>query len=433
MNREILRLAIPNIITTLTIPLLSFADFALMGHLNSEAYINAVGIGTAIFNMIYWGFGFLRMGTTGITAQAYGQDDKVHMSYTLYRALLLGGIIAGTLLLLQIPLRDLSLTFFEATDQEKDLATRYFNIRIWAAPAALALYVLYGWFLGIQQSFYVMIVAILLNLTNVGLNFLFVLGFDMDVEGIALATVIAQYTGLALTVVIIFWKFRHLVVRSQRAVLLKLDALKQFFDVNRDIFLRTICLVFTFTFFTARSGVFGPEEMAVNQLLLQFMHLLSYGVDGFAVAAESLVGKYFGAQNKAQYKKAIRYSFYWGMGMALVYTLVFWLAGENILRLLTDLDDVIATAQPFMIWIIIMPIINSVAFIWDGIYIGRTATVSMRNNMLVATVVIFLPAFYLFKSEIGNHALWLAMTLFMLARGVGLSLLAPRAIYNWGR
>lgn len=431
MNREILRLAVPNIITTLTVPLLGFADMALMGHLDSPAYINAIGIGTAMFNMIYWGFGFLRMGTTGLTAQAFGNDNVVQQGNTLYRALLVAGVIALSLLLLQWPILKLSLSFFDATEESKRLAAEYFNIRIWAAPAALALYALNGWFLGLQRSTYVMTIAIVLNLTNVGLNFLFVLGLDMDVQGIALATVIAQYTGLLLALGFVLFKLRDSLSTFQMKVVTEVQAFTEFFKVNADIFFRTICLVFTFTFFTARSGSFGPQEMAVDQLLLQLMHLLSYGIDGFATAAESLVGKYFGARNKEGYKKAIRYSFYWGMGLGAGYSVVYYFWGNSIIALLTDIDSVRQAAKPYMWWLIAMPLVNAVAFIWDGVYIGRTATKAMRNNMLLATFFIFLPAFLLAQGTIGNHALWLAMLLFMAARAIGLSLYAPKAIYNW--
>lgn len=431
MNKEILRLAIPNIITTLTVPLLSFADFALMGRVYDTSFINAVGIGTAIFNMIYWGFGFLRMGTTGLAAQAFGRHDNQALSNTLYRAVFVGGVIAVCLLLFQKPLLKLVLLAFEATDKEFELAAKYYYIRIWAAPAALALYILYGWFLGIQQAVYVMGVAVFLNLLNVGLNMFFVLVLGMDIDGIALATVISQYAGLLLTVVIILVKFRQYVVRWTADVLGDMLAMKEFFSVNSDIFIRTICLVFAFTFFTARSGVFGPEAMAVNLLLLQYMHLLSYGVDGFATAAESLVGKYYGAFDKQQYNRAIKYSFAWGLGLGSLYMVVFLVAGTDILRLLTDIPEVIEQAQPYIWWVIAMPLINSVAFIWDGVYIGRTATAAMRNNMLVATFLLFVPAYFLSKGLIGNHSLWLAMTLFMVGRGVGLTITAPRAIFRW--
>lgn len=433
MNREILRLAIPNIITTLTVPLLSFADFALMGRVYDTAFINAVGIGTAIFNMIYWGFGFLRMGTTGLAAQAYGRQDKQSLSNTLYRAIFVGAVVAACLLIFQKPLLKLVLLAFEATDTEFDLAAKYYYIRIWAAPAALALYIMYGWFLGIQQAMYVMVVAVVLNLLNVGLNFFFVLGLGMDIDGIALATVISQYTGLLLTIVIILFKFREYLISWSAEVLGDMQAIKEFFSVNSDIFIRTVCLVFAFTFFTARSGVFGSEAMAVNLLLLQYMHLLSYGVDGFATAAESLVGKYYGATDKERFNKAIKYSFAWGLGLGAVYMLIFLAAGENILRLLTDIPEVIEQAQPYIWWVIAMPLINSVAFIWDGVYIGRTATPAMRNNMLIATFLLFVPAFYLTKGHIGNHSLWLAMTLFMVGRGLGLSITAPKAIFSWGK
>ncbi len=430
MNRRILRLAIPNIISNLTVPMLSFVDTALMGHLGDPAYIGAIAIGGMIFNFVFWGFGFLRMGTTGFTAQALGKHRLDESFFVLARALSVAGTGAFLLIIFQYPIAELSFYLVKASDEVERLARTYFYIRIYAAPATIASYALLGWFLGMQNATVPMLISIVVNVANVVFNLWFVQYLGMTSDGVAWGTVIAQYIGLVITLGIFLAYNRKLLKYWLPEAIYQKQALLQFFQVNNDILLRTLALLFAFSFFYAESATYGDVLLAVNSVLLQFNVMLAFGVDGFAYAAESLVGKYVGAHDPRLLRKAIRYLFAWGMGLAVIFTLGYGLGYEAILYVLTDQQEVIERSQPFVIWILLAPLVNSVCFIWDGIYIGATASKAMRNSTFIATFLVFLPTYYLTESYLGNHALWLAMTLFMVTRGIALSWLAPKYIYR---
>lgn len=405
-------------------------DTALMGRLESEIYIGAVALGGIIFNIIYWGFGFLRMGTTGLTAQSYGREDQKECTAILGRGLLfaLGG--SALILALQSVIAWIGFSLLQGDETVKTLATQYFYIRIYAAPATLGLYVFQGWFLGMQNARYPMVLTIFVNLLNIVFNVVFVLQMGMKADGVALGTVCAQYLGLALAVGMFFYKYRSFVALFEQRHIFQLAAIKRFFAINVDIFIRTVCLVFTFAFFTSASAAFDSLTLAANQILLQYISLMSYAVDGFAFAAESLVGRYVGARNTAQLRKSVRYLFYWGVGFGAAFALVYGVAGRALLRIFTDQAAIIHTASSFVWWVVAISIAGSVAYMWDGVYIGATATPSMRNMMLISTVAVFLPAYYLTVSVMGNHGLWQALLLFMVARGISLGLLARRNIFS---
>ncbi len=416
MNREILRLAIPNIISNISVPLLSTVDTALMGRM-SALHIGAVGIGSMIFNFIYWNFGFLRMGTTGITAQAFGRKDTSDMMLTLGRAMLCALILALLVLLLQVPFSQASFYLMNVSAEQYEMVSEYFFIRIWAAPATIGLYAMMGWYFGMQNAIYPLILTVVINVVNIAFNFLFILQYNMDIDGVAWGTVIAQYAGLLLAFGLFLYKYSYLLAELHSRLLFQLAALKKFLLVNRDIFIRTLCLTFAFAFFYSQSAEQGELLLAVNVILLQFFNWMAYGVDGFAFAAESLVGKYHGAANKPQTFRAIRYSFYWGMLLALLFALLYGLGHAPLLRVFTDQELVIAAAQPFLWWVIALPLISTPSFIWDGIYIGLTASRAMRDTMLLSLLV-FILSFYWLDRAYGNHGLWMAMLSFMAARGV---------------
>jgi len=429
MNKAILRLAIPNIISNISVPLLGLVDTYLMGQLESPVYLGAIAIAGIIFSFIYWGFGFLRMGTTGITAQASGRKDTDEIYYTLLRALIIA-ISVGTLLIIGQQLVALiGFKIVGASTEIETIAKPYFFIRIWDAPAAIALYALNGWFFGMQNARYPMIIAITLNAINIVLNYLFVFHYGMKANGVALGTVIAQYSGFALAITLFLYQYRHLLQKIKSKILFNSKALFHFFKVNFDIFLRTLCLIFTFSFFTAMSENEGIVLLAVNTILLQYLSIVSYGIDGFAFAIESIAGKYYGMKNKEMLQKSIRYAFYWGFGFALLYVVAFALLKNNMVSFFTDDIEVITAATPYVWWLLILPLPAMVAYIWDGIYIGLTATKAMRNTMFIATFLIYLPAYFVLQPVIGNHALWLALIIFMLVRGLGLSWLAKRNIF----
>lgn len=414
MNKEILRLAIPNIISNISVPLLSTVDTALMGRM-SELHIGAVGVGAMIFNFIYWNFGFLRMGTTGITAQAFGKEDEQAMSVTLGRAMLVVLIVATAVLILQYPLGTFSFYLMNISLNQYDLVETYFYIRIWAAPATLGLYALMGWFFGMQNVIYPLILTVVINVVNIIFSFLFIIHFGMDVEGVAYGTLIAQYAGLLLGLFLFYYKYSHFLPHFQRRAILEWQALQQFLSINTDIFIRTFCLTFAFGFFYSQSSSGGEMILAANVILLQFLNWMSYGVDGFAFASESLVGKYKGANNEQKTKQAIRLSFVWGMTLAMLFSLVYGLGGEQILYIFTNQEDVILATLPFLGWMIVFPVLSTPCYLWDGIFIGLTAAKAMRNCMIVA-FVIYLLVWYI--SPATNHGLWLALLIFMMARGL---------------
>ena len=429
LNRAILRLAIPNIISNISIPLLGMVDTALMGRLESEVYIGAVALGSIIFNFIYWGFGFLRMGTTGLTAQAFGRREKSECSAILGRGLLLALGLGVLLIALQKVIVFIGFGLIHGEARVEELAQGYFLIRIYAAPATLALYVIQGWFLGMQNARYPMWLTVLVNIINIFFNIFFVYALEMKADGVALGTVCAQYLGVALAGWLFWRRYRRYGRSLHFQSILHLQALKRFFSVNFDIFLRTICLVFTFAFFTAASASLSSLILAANQILLQYISLMSYAVDGFAFAAESLVGRFIGARQPRLLRLAVVWLFIWGWGWGAFFALLYGLFGRPLLHLFTNQTAIIQTAQPFLWWMILLPLAGSVAYLWDGVYIGATATKAMRNWMLVATLLVFLPTYYLSIGPLGNHGLWLALFLFMVARGLSLGLQAKRSIF----
>jgi len=415
MNKEILRLAIPNILSNISIPLLSSVDTALMGQL-SAAHIGAVGIGSMIFNFIYWNFGFLRMGTTGITAQAYGKESQERMVVTLGRAILLALLIAIGILLLQFPFAYLSTRLMNVSTTQLPLVNTYFFIRIWAAPATLLLYALLGWFFGMQNAIYPLIITVAINLINIIASLFFIKYLGYEVEGVAYGTVIAQYVGLLLGIVLFLYKYRHLLSFLKQKALMQWEELKGFLVINRDIFIRTLCLTFAFGFFYSQSSLGGEQLLAVNIILLQFTSWMSYGVDGFAFASESLVGKYTGAKDQLSLNKAIRLSFIWAMGLAVLYSLIYGVFGTFLTSIFTNETTLITATQPYLFWMIVFPLLSTPCYIWDGIFIGLTASKAMRDSMLLA-LGIYLLLYFLLRSHLDNHGLWLAFVLFMVARG----------------
>ena len=427
MNREIFRLAVPNVLSNLSIPLLGLVDAALMGHMDDAGkFLSAVAIAAAIFNVLYWSFGFLRMGTTGMTAQAYGASKDQESLLTLLRGMGVALVIGLLLIICQEPLAWAGMSIMEGSEEAKEIAQDYFFIRIFAAPAALALYVFNGWFLGMQNAVIPLVLSLVINLVNIGANFIFVIGYDMGAEGIALGTLIAQYSGLFTAVILFLVRYRYILKFREGAKVFDAAQLKHFFLINRDLFIRTTCLVFVFTYFTSRSGKFGDEVLAANSLLFQLLFLMSYLVDGFAFAAESLVGKYIGLRDQETLKKVIRRILVFGMSFSLVFSLFYLVAGRQFLELLSSDAQVVEDAVVYLPWMILMPIWGAFSFLWDGIFIGATASKYLRNNMIVASFLIFLPAWWLTADQLGNHGLWLAMSLFMIVRGVGLALNAKK-------
>ncbi|MCB0281631.1 MAG: MATE family efflux transporter [Calditrichae bacterium] len=430
MNKQILRLAIPNIISNLAVPLLGIVDTALVGRMEGLDHIGAVAIGGMIFNFVYWGFGFLRMGTTGLTAQSYGRTEKQEIIHTLIRSIAVA-LIAGLLIIfLQKLIAFVSFNLINASQSVEESAHVYFNIRIYAAPATLTLYAFHGWFLGMQNARYPLFLTILTNLANIGFNLFFIKVHGMKSDGIALGTVFAQYFGLIFAILLFLFSYRSYITVINKQALLHLERLKQFLNLNSDIFIRTLLLIFAFSFFTAQSAKLGDDILAANSILMQLWMVFSFGIDGFAFSAESIVGKYKGASDMQNLKKAIHYIFIWGVSLGAVFSIFFGFSDRWLLSLFTNKYFLINLSLVYMPWTIIAPLINSFCYLWDGIYIGATASKAMRNAMLFSTLIVFLPVFYIGMYFWQNHGIWLALLVFMLTRWFSLHFLAKKYIFT---
>ena len=428
MNRKILRLAIPNIISNLSVPLLGAVDTALVGHLEEVYYLGALAVGSVIFNFIFWGFGFLRMGTTGLTAQEYGRRDHIKMMMILARVQFLALLIGLAILLLQSPIAMLSLWLIDSTQEVAEYTRVYYDIRILTAPGVLALYGINGWFLGMQNAKFPMIITIVLNMLNIAFNVWFIYGLGMHVDGVAWGTLVSTYLALLLAIFLFLRRYKKYLSDYKQELLLNVEELKKYFSVNRDIFIRTLCLIFTFSFFTAVSAQQGDLILAANTILLQLWFIVSYGIDGFAYAAESLIGRFKGSLEENKLTKAVWYNIGWGLFLGLMGSLAYALFGNQILYIFTDKADVIAVAKSVLFWTILAPLVSSFCYILDGVYIGATETKPMRNTMIVATFLVFLPTYYGATYLFGKHGLWLAMVLFMITRGVALGVYLPKTV-----
>ncbi|WP_297906061.1 MATE family efflux transporter [uncultured Parabacteroides sp.] len=416
MNKKILQLAIPSIISNITVPLLGLIDVAIVGHLGSASYIGAIAVGGMLFNIIYWIFGFLRMGTSGMTSQAYGKRDLTEVTRILFRAVGVGFLISFCLLILQYPVLKAAFTLIDTTEEVRRWASLYFNICIWGAPAILGLYGFAGWFIGMQNSRFPMFIAITQNVVNIVASLCLVFVLGMKVEGVAFGTLIAQYAGLFMALTLWLKYYGRLRTYIDWNGLWGKEAMRRFFSLNSDIFFRTLCLVVVTTFFTSTGARQGDVILAVNTLLMQLFTLFSYIMDGFAYAGEALAGRFIGARNDMGLRKCIRCLFLWGIGLSLSFTVLYGVGGKNFLGLLTNDTSVIEASGEYFYWVLAIPLCGFSAFLWDGIFIGATATRQMLYSMLVASGTFFI-IYYLFYQSMGNHALWMAFLGYLSLRG----------------
>lgn len=429
INKRILQIAVPSIISNITVPLLGLIDVTIVGHLGAAAYIGAIAVGGMLFNIIYWIFGFLRMGTSGMTSQAYGKHDLDEVARLLLRSIGVGLLIAIILVTLQYPIRKLAFTFIQTTEEVERLATLYFRICIWGAPAMLGFYGFAGWFIGMQNSRFPMYIAITQNIVNIAASLCFVYLFHMKVAGVAWGTLTAQYAGFLMA--LLLWRRYYGGLKKHVAwhEVLKKEAMLRFFQVNRDIFLRTLCLVIVTLFFTSAGAAQGEIVLAVNTLLMQLFTLFSYIMDGFAYSGEALVGKYVGANNQPALYRTVRQLFIWGVGLSTGFTLLYFFGGKSFLGLLTNEISVIREAENYFYWVLAIPLTGFAAFLWDGIFIGATATRQMFYSMLVASGSFFL-VYYSLHEWMGNHALWLAFIVYLSLRGIMQAALSRKILYQ---
>lgn len=425
-DQQILHIALPAIISNITVPLLGMVDMAIVGHIGDATYLGAIAVGSMLFNVVYWLFGFLRMGTGGLTSQAYGSEDRVEQKRILFRSLAIAALVGVLFILLQMPIRNLAFHLLGATQEVRLLASRYYAICVWGAPAVLGLYSMTGWFLGMQNSRFPMFVSILQNVVNILCSLLFVFALRMKIEGVAWGTLIAQYVGFFMALLLFMSRYKaHRTEQVSLKELFHWEAMKRFFVVNRDIFLRTLCLVAVTLYFTSVGARQGDLVLAVNALLMQLFTFYSYFMDGFAYAGEAVCGLYLGARQRSDFYTTIRRLFLWGGGLMLLFTLLYAGAGTSFVNLLTDDAQVLAEATVYLPWVAFIPLTGMAAFLLDGVYIGATATRPMLLSMLVATVLFF-SIYLLFSPIISNHALWLAFLIYLSARGGLLALYLPR-------
>lgn len=425
MNREICRLAVPAIVSNITVPLLSLVDITIVGHMGDASFLGAISVGAMIFNVIYWLFGFLRMGSSGLTAQAYGSGDFIGIQKMYQRTLILSCGIGMLFIVLLWPLRELSLLLMQTGDGISHLVRTYFNICILGAPAVLGQFALNGWLIGMQNTRIPMRVAILQNIINIILSILLVYGCGMMIEGVALGTMLSQWS--AFTMLYIESKrLKDKEISNGSESRFKLRDLfgekdiKEFFKVNSDIFIRTLCLVAVNLYFTSAGSAQGTIILAANTILMTFFTVFSYVMDGFAYAGEALGGKYYGANSMHDLQRLHAKLMGWGTGMVACFTVVYFLGGKDIIQLLTSDDEVRAIASGYIGWTLIIPAAGVWAFIYDGLFIGMTRTRQMLYSCAIGALAFF-TLYFTMRSSMGNNALWLALVVYLLLRGAVLS------------
>jgi MATE family multidrug resistance protein len=425
--RRVWDLAWPLILSNITVPMVGAVDTAVVGHLGDPAYIGGVAIGSMLFNFVYWGFGFLKMGTTGFVALAHGADDSDEIRAVLARALLLAMVLGGAVALLRGPAMEAAFFLLNASEDVERHAGVYFSIRALGAPLALANTTLLGWFLGMQDTRAGLVQLLTINVVNGVLDLIFVFGLAMDVDGVAWASVIGQAMGLAISLWIVRGKLRAVGGRLRRALVLNLARIKAMMSVNRDIFIRTICLLSGTALFNAKSAEMGDVVLAVNAVLLLFQMLSAYGLDGFAHSVEGLVGQAIGKKNPRELKALVIACTVWAAGVAVGLSIFYLVFGGVLIDLFTGIESVRQGARDYLIWAAVLPVISVWAFLLDGIFIGATRSVEMRNAM-VLSLIVFVATLYPFAYLFGNHGLWAAYCVLMGVRTITLGVYYGRIV-----
>jgi len=398
INKEILKLAIPSILANITVPIVGMVDIAVAGHLDANAavLIGGIAIGTMLFDLLYWNFGFLRVGTGGLTAQAYGRGDRKECARIFTRAVGIALACALALIAIQWIFVKAAFLVVDCTPEVRQLASQYFFIRIWAAPATLSLMAFKGWFIGMQDSVSPMVTDLIVNGMNVVMSFALALGVGfigyegMGFAGIAVGTVVAQYSGLLAAVLLVVFKYRRNTFSSFGITDLKNvfqgSETRRFFVMNTDLFVRSMCFIAIYIGFTVISARYGDLLLAVSSIMMKLLMIFSYFTDGFAYAGEAMTGKYIGANDGLSLRRTVRWTFIWSMGIAVVFMGIYHFAGVPLLRMMTSDAAVVEASREFLPWLLLMPVIGCAAFTWDGIYIGATASKAIRNSMLWAVV-----------------------------------------------
>ncbi len=407
------------ILSNISVPLVGMVDTGVTGHLEDASYLGAVAVGSTVFGFLYTGMNFLRMGTTGIVAQRFGANDFDGLRIALGQALIVALAIATVLLLLQAPIGAITIGLIGPDSAVAGFADQYFSIRIWSAPATLANFALIGWFLGLQNARVPLVIVLAINITNIVLDLVLVIAVGMKVDGVAIASVIAEFTGLAVGFGFVV---RELNRHSGSWVVSRLTTLREyaaFFAINGNLFVRTLALMFTLTFITAQGARQGGLILAANAILMNFQNLLAFALDGFAHAVEALVGKAVGEKNREALERSVVLALRWSLIVAVGFSVFFWLVGPTLIAILTDLPDIQTTTLRYLPWLILSPLVAVWSYLYDGVFVGATLAREMRDIMLISAFLIFVPAWYVLQF-LGNDGLWLSFMLFLASRGIGM-------------
>ena len=427
LNREILRLAVPSILANITIPLVGIVDTAIVGHLSDAAAIGGIAIGTMLFDLLYWNFGFLRIGTSGLAAQACGRGDKDECRKILVQSLTLAGLATLFVWAIQWLFVNAVLAVVPCSEEAASIAREYFYVRIWAAPATLMLFTFKGWFIGMQDTRSPMATDILVNAVNMAASYYMAVNAGQGVIGVAYGTIIAQYSGLLLACAFLVFKYGiiHIGIKEIRASM-KWQEIRRMMSLNGNLFIRSLCFMVVYVGFSALMSQYGDVELAVGSIIMKLFMFFSFFVDGFAYAGEALVGKAFGEQSAISYqqsdiRKIIRLLFNWSIGVGLFFTAVYAVLGDESIAIMTSDSEVLAAAKPYMGWLIAMPLVSALAFMWDGVYVGATAGVQIRNAMIWAALA-FATGYIVTFTWLGTQALYLAYFAHLIARVVYLTI-----------
>lgn len=429
MNRRILKLAVPSILANITVPLVGMVDIAVAGRLGNVAAIGAIAVGSMLFDLLYWNFGFLRVGTGGLTAQAYGRRDLPGAMKYFTQGIATALVSALFLLAIQWFFVETAFFFIKSSSEVEALARQYFFIRIWAAPATLSLFVFKGWFIGMQNTVSPMVVDIAVNVVNTVASAYLALFTPMGIAGVAAGTVIAQYSGLLLASFLLFRYYRRLFPAINVRKDVSFKDMKHFYVINFNLFLRSLCFMLIYCGFTTIAAGYGDSELAVSSIIMKLLMLYSYFIDGFAYAGEALTGRYIGAQDRASLRLAVRQLFVWTAAIAVFSTAAYGFGGQWMVSVMTNEAEVIEGSKPYLFWLTIMPVFSCAAFIWDGIFIGATAAKAIRNSMVWASAA-FYAVYFVLEGHLGIQGLYTAYFAHLIARDLYLTLTAGRQVFG---
>ena len=423
-HRSVLTIAVPIMLSNVTEPLIGVVNTAVIGQLPDAYYIGAIAVGTLIFSFIFWGFGFLRLSTGGLTSQAVGAGDTVELTAVLWRALAIAAV-AGLFLIAVSPLiENISFGLMGGSPEVRAQGEIYFRYRILSAPFALSNFCILGWFIGQGRATIAFLVQIFLNLTNMTLGAFFVLSLGMEADGVGLSALIAEISAALLGGVLVWWSVQKLPVRATWAQIWDREKITRTLGANGDIMIRTLCLVFAFVWFTSRGARAGDAVIAANAVLLNFFEVAAYLIDGFAYASEALVGQSVGARDRARFERAIRLTTLWALVVGALCSAIIWIEGPWFIDLMTVNAEVRETARHYLFWVSLTPFLGTICFQFDGIFTGAMATRDMRN-MMVLSLVIYLASWWILEREFGNHGLWAALCIFFIARGITYAMRMP--------